>query len=84
MKILTGAYQRDSGISVEGEPVRFRSPHESRNRGIQMIYQDFALCGNLDVGQNIFLGRWPRRFGLFVDRAKINREAREISQSLES
>ncbi len=83
MKILTGAYQRDSGdILVEGEPVRFRSPHESRNRGIEMIYQDFALCGNLDVGQNIFLGRWPRRFGLFVDRAKINREAREILNRL--
>jgi simple sugar transport system ATP-binding protein len=79
MKILTGAYQRDSGdILVDGEPVRFRSPHESRDRGIEMIYQDFALCGNLDIGQNIFLGRWPRRFGLFVDRDAMNREARAI------
>ena len=51
MKILTGAYQRDAGdIFVDGEPVRFKSPHESRDRGIEMIYQDFALCGNLDVG----------------------------------
>ena len=83
MKILTGAYQRDSGeILVDGEPVRFRSPHESRDRGIEMIYQDFALCGNLDVGQNIFLGRWPRRFGLFVDRDRMNREARTILDRL--
>ncbi len=83
MKILTGAYQRDSGdIFVGGEPVRFRSPHESRDRGIEMIYQDFALCGNLDVGQNIFLGRWPLRFGLFVDRARMNRDAREILNRL--
>jgi len=83
MKILTGAYQRDSGeIFVEGDPARFRSPHESRERGIEMIYQDFALCGNLDVGQNIFLGRWPLRFGMFVDRARMNRDAREILNRL--
>ena len=83
MKILTGAYQRDSGeIFIDGDPVHFRSPHESRERGIEMIYQDFALCGNLDVGQNIFLGRWPLRFGLFVDRARMNRDSREILNRL--
>ena len=81
MKILTGAYQRDAGeIFIDGEPVHFKSPHESRDRGIEMIYQDFALCGNLDVGQNIFLGRWPRRFGIFVDRAAhASRRARRSS-----
>ena len=74
MKILTGAYHRDSGdILVDGAPAHFKSPHESRDVGIEMIYQDFALCGNMDVGQNIFLGRWPRR--LFVDRKKMYREA---------
>src|SRR5438067_13886684 len=62
MKILTGAYHRDSGeVAVAGEPVNFKSPHESRDRGIEMIYQDFALCGNMNVAQNIFLGRWPRK-----------------------
>src|ERR1700690_1413643 len=83
MKILTGAYQRDSGeIFVDGGPVRFRSPHESRDRGIEMIYQDFALCGNMDVGQNIFLGRWPRKLGLFVDRPKMYAEANTVLQRL--
>ena len=83
MKILTGAYQRDLGeILIDGEPVHFRSPHESRALGIEMIYQDFALCGNLDVSQNIFLGRWPLRLGLFVDRARMNREARTILNRL--
>ena len=43
MKIMTGAYQRDSGdVMVDGEPVHFKSPHESRDLGIEMIYQDFA------------------------------------------
>ena len=83
MKILTGAYQRDSGdIFIDAQPVHFKSPHESRDRGIEMIYQDFALCGNLDVGQNIFLGRWPMRFGIFVDRTRMHDEAREILNRL--
>jgi len=83
MKILTGAYQRDAGeVLIDGHPVRFKSPHESRGLGIEMIYQDFALCGNLDVGQNIFLGRWPRRFGVFVDRARMHRDARTILDRL--
>jgi simple sugar transport system ATP-binding protein len=46
-----------------------------------MIYQDFALCGNLDVAQNIFLGRWPRR-GLFVDRRRMYSEASDVMQRL--
>ena len=62
-------------------PTNFRSPHESRDAGIEMIYQDFALCGNMDVGQNIFLGRWPRR-GPFVDRRRMYRDADEVLQRL--
>jgi simple sugar transport system ATP-binding protein len=82
MKILTGAYQRDSGeILIAGEKAHFRSPHESRGRGIEMIYQDFALCGNMDVGQNIFLGRWPRR-GPFVDRRRMYHEADQVLKRL--
>jgi simple sugar transport system ATP-binding protein len=82
MKILSGAYQRDSGeILVSGEDVHFKSPHESRDRGIEMIYQDFALCGNMDVASNIFLGRWPRK-GLFVDRRRMEDEAWAVLRKL--
>jgi len=82
MKILSGAYQRDAGeVRVEGEPTHFRNPHESRARGIEMIYQDFALCGNMDVGQNIFLGRWPKK-GLFVDRRRMEAEAAAVLTKL--
>jgi simple sugar transport system ATP-binding protein len=82
MKILTGAYHRDSGdILVAGAKAEFRSPHESRAVGIEMIYQDFALCGNMDVGQNIFLGRWPRR-GLFVDRKRMYADADRVLKRL--
>lgn len=79
MKVMTGAYQRDEGeVRVNGETTQFRSPQESRDSGIEMIYQDFALCGNMDVAQNIFLGRWPRRWGIFIDRKRMAREATGI------
>ena len=82
MKVLTGAYHRDSGeVLVDGHPTNFRDPHQSRDLGIEMIYQDFALCGNMDVAQNIFLGRWPRR-GLFVDRKKMYEEAGGVLERL--
>jgi simple sugar transport system ATP-binding protein len=82
MKILSGAYHRDEGrILVEGRDVHFRSPHESRERGIEMIYQDFALCGNLDVASNMFLGRWPRK-GLFVDRRAMEAQAQAVLSRL--
>jgi simple sugar transport system ATP-binding protein len=82
MKILTGAYHRDSGdVLIDGRATNFRTPHESRDAGIEMIYQDFALCGNLDVAQNIFLGRWPRR-GPFVDRRRMYAESIEAMRRL--
>ena len=82
MKILSGAYQRDSGdINIEGQSTHFRNPHESRIRGIEMIYQDFALCGNMDIASNMFLGRWPKR-GFFVDRRRMEAEAAAVLKKL--
>jgi simple sugar transport system ATP-binding protein len=82
MKVLTGAYSRDAGdILIEGRESHFRSPHDSREAGIEMIYQDFALCGNMDVAQNIFLGRWPRgRF--FIDRRRMYGDAHTVLRRL--
>jgi simple sugar transport system ATP-binding protein len=82
MKILSGAYTADEGrILLEGEEIRFASPHDSRARGIEMIYQDFALCGNMDVAANMFLGNWPTR-GIFVDRKRMEAEAWDILRRL--
>jgi len=56
MKVLTGAYLPDSGtLRFDGAEVHWASPHESRLAGIEMVYQDFALAGNLDICANIFL-----------------------------
>ena len=82
MKVMTGAYQRDTGeVLVDGQKTNFRSPHQSRDRGIEMIYQDFALCGNMDVAQNIFLGRWPSN-GMFLNRRKMYQQAQDVMDRL--
>ncbi len=62
MKILSGALTLDRGeILFDGASVHYASPREARAQGIEMIYQDFAVCGNLDMSDNVFMGRWPSR-----------------------
>lgn len=62
MKVLSGAYRPDAGtILWEGRPIRFQSPQDARNLGIEMVYQDLALAGNMTIAENIFLGREPVR-----------------------
>lgn len=62
MKVLSGLHAPSEGSLIfDGEPVRFASPKESRDLGIEMVYQDLALAGNLNIAENIYLGREPRR-----------------------
>ena len=65
MKILSGLYKPSKGsIFFQGNEVVFSSPRDSQNLGIEMVYQDLALAGNLPVSDNIFLGREPtKNFG---------------------
>ena len=58
MKCLSGLQPPNSGqLLVEGRPIRLSSPADARARGIEMVYQDLALAGNLRIDENIFLGR---------------------------
>ncbi|HLW60992.1 MAG TPA: ATP-binding cassette domain-containing protein [bacterium] len=83
MKILSGAVQPEAGrIVFRGAAVRFTTPADARRRGIEMVYQDFALCNNLDIAQNIFLGRWPKRAHVFVDRRAMQRAAEAMLRRL--
>ncbi len=62
MKVLSGLYTPSEGsLYFDGKPVRFNSPRDARKVGIEMVYQDFALAGNLPIYENIFLGREPGR-----------------------
>jgi len=58
IKCISGIFPIDSGeIWFDGQAVTFRSPRDASQRGIQTVYQDLALCDNLDVVGNMFLGR---------------------------
>ena len=62
MNVLNGVIQADTGtISLDGQPVTIASPRHALDLGITMIHQELALIPELTVGQNIFLGREPRR-----------------------
>jgi ribose transport system ATP-binding protein len=62
IKCVSGVHRPDGGrIFFEGEVVHFSRPIEAREAGIETIYQDLALAGNLDVSANIFLGREVKR-----------------------
>jgi len=64
MKIIAGAERADRGdFSLDGQPVSINSPHDAADLGIQIVYQDLALCENLDVAANLFLGSEPVRSG---------------------
>ena len=62
MKILSGLYVPSEGeILFDGQKVQFSSPKHARQLGIEMVYQDFALAGNMPIYENIYLGREPGR-----------------------
>ena len=64
IKALSGSIHPDDGeISLDGVPVRFRSPRDARRAGIETVYQDLAVAPALDIASNIFLGREVRRRG---------------------
>ncbi len=75
MKILAGVQASDSGtIALSGENVRFHSTAQAIHAGVVLIHQELNLCNNLNVGQNIFLGREPR-FGPFIRNQDIYRRS---------
>ncbi len=84
IKVLYGAYRADAGtILFEGNPVEIARPADARRLGIAVIFQEFSLVPFLDLAQNIFLGREPRRpLTRLIDHARMHREARAVLDSL--
>ena len=65
IKVLSGATIPDEGeVLLDGEVVRFKSPHDARSAGIETVYQDLAVAPALDIATNLFLGREKRRSGI--------------------
>jgi D-xylose transport system ATP-binding protein len=87
-KVIAGASPADGGtILFEGEPVRLGSPDAASSLGISAVYQDLALCENLDVVANLFLGRelgptaWPLALRPLAED-EMEREARAVLRGL--
>ncbi|GAB7048640.1 ATP-binding cassette domain-containing protein [Catenuloplanes indicus] len=82
VKCVSGIYPIDSGqIFFEGRPVSINSPRDAASLGLEVVYQDLALCDNLDIVQNMFLGR-EKRSGLVLDEPTMEQLASETLASL--
>jgi len=80
IKVITGVYGKDAGrIALNGRPVHFKSPQEAQNSGIGTVYQEIALCPNLTVTENMFIGRGKN---VFLKWKQMNAKATELLDSL--
>jgi rhamnose transport system ATP-binding protein len=83
VKVITGVHQPDGGeIFFNGEQVHFADSHQSRQAGIAAIYQELSLFPDLDVAENIFVGRQPVTRGGRIDWRRLYSEAEELLNSL--
>ena len=81
-KCISGIFQPDHGqIYWNGQPVHIRNPKDAANLGIETVYQDLALADNLDIVQNMFLGR-ERTQNVLLDEDNMERAAKETLASL--
>ncbi|MER7580581.1 ATP-binding cassette domain-containing protein [Kitasatospora sp. NPDC097691] len=82
VKTIAGVHPIDEGtIEWEGQPVSIGRPHDAQALGVATVYQDLALCDNLDVVGNLFLGRELKRFGT-LDEVAMEKRARELLDTL--
>jgi D-xylose transport system ATP-binding protein len=82
VKCIGGIYPIDAGeYFFNGEPVHVHSPRDAGALGVEIVYQDLALCDNLDIVQNMFLGR-ERKSGLVLDEASMEEMAAKTLDGL--
>ena len=82
MKILSGAYQRDSGqIFIDGKEVKITNPKESKDLGVAIIYQEFMLAPDLTVAENIFIDRLSAG-KVAINWKKLRADAKEQLEKL--
>ena len=88
VKIISGNFRPSSGeVMVGGRAVEFHNPREARDAGVEVVYQDLALCDNLTAAANVFLGReMVRGVGPFrvLDNGAMYARAAELFEELKS
>ena len=84
VKILSGVYtDYDGEILVDGTPIAFRSVSDARERGIATVFQELTVVKDLNIAENIFLGREPLRAGCVVDRKHMQEQCLDVMSFLE-
>jgi simple sugar transport system ATP-binding protein len=82
IKLVTGVEQPDAGtIELDGRAIAPASPLQAQREGISTVYQEVNLCPNLSVAENLYAGRYPRRFGL-IDWKQVREGARALLREL--
>jgi D-xylose transport system ATP-binding protein len=82
-KWIAGIYHLDGGeVLWEGAPVTISGPKDAARLGIEVVYQDLALCDNLDVVENMFLGRETRSTLRRLDEVQMEKQARRVLREL--
>ncbi len=82
MKVLSGVHKMDAGeILLGGQKVEITSPLAAQRMGISIIYQELNLLNNMDIAENIFVGRELKN-GLFIDKARQHREAARLLEEV--
>lgn len=82
MKCLFGIYSKDEGqIFLDGKPIDFTSPKDALENGVSMVHQELNQCLDRTVMDNLFLGRYPKRFGV-IDEKRMFRESSRLFSSL--
>ncbi|GAB2468831.1 ATP-binding cassette domain-containing protein [Streptomyces incanus] len=82
VKTIAGVHPIDEGvIEWDGKTVQINRPHDAQNLGIATVYQDLALCDNIDVVGNLYLGRELRKRGV-LDEVEMERRSRELLDTL--
>ncbi|RII17726.1 Xylose import ATP-binding protein XylG [Streptomyces sp. YIM 130001] len=82
VKTISGVHPIDDGtIEWEGKSVRIQRPHDAQGLGVATVYQDLALCDNLDVVANLFLGSEVRK-STILDEIAMEKRAKELLETL--
>ena len=82
IKLLTGVERPDDGsVTLDGRTIDPATPLDAQREGISTVYQEVNLCPNLSVAENLYAGRYPRRFGL-IDWRRVREGARALLAEL--
>jgi ABC-type sugar transport system ATPase subunit len=83
IKTISGIWEPNGGDMLwQGKPVHFHSPKDATNTGIATVYQDLALCDNLDIVQNMMLGHEMLNSGVLLDEIHMEKAAKKTLADL--